>query len=387
MADEVRALALQELRKRKSVKWRQYPADVLPLPVAEMDFPIAEPIKKALVDMVDRSDTGYLGPFPEMFEAFAHFADERWNWKVDVAHMRIATDVGVGTVEVIRTLIAPGDKVMLNSPVYDNMWRWVAEVKATLVDVPLLLDQSYGANSKFTLDLEGIEREYKAGVKVHILCHPHNPIGAIFSKEILAELATLAKKYGVYIISDEIHGPLVYDRSQFTPFLAVSQDALEVGVTVTSASKGFNLAGLKCAVIITGSTAIKEKINSMPISVAFRASLFGAVAATAAFRDSVSWLDGVIVSLDENRKLIKNLIDSKIPSISYRVPDFGYLAWLDLSALNLGDDPAKTLLERGKVAFNGGHMYGPRHSQCVRLNFGTSPEIIAEAFDRILRSV
>lgn len=387
MVDVVRALALQDLRKRKSVKWRQYPADVLPLPVAEMDFPIAAAIKNALMDMVDRSDTGYLGPFPEMFDAFANFADARWNWKVDVAHMRIATDVGVGTVEVIRTLISPGEKVMLNSPVYDNMWRWVAEVGATLVDVPLLLNGAYGENSDFTLDLEGIEREYKSGVKVHILCHPHNPVGAIFSKEALATLASLAKKYGVYIISDEIHGPLVYDRSKFTPFLAVSQDAVDVGVTITSASKGFNLAGLKCAVIITGSTAIKEKINAMPISVAFRASLFGAVAATAALRDSVSWLDGVIASLDENRKLIKNLIDSKIPSIHYRIPDFGYLAWLDLSALNLGDDPAKTLLERGKVAFNGGHLYGPRHSQYVRLNFGTSPEIISEAFDRILRSV
>ena len=387
MADAVRALDLQDLRKRKSVKWRQYPADVLPLPVAEMDFPIADSIKSALIDMVDRSDTGYLGPFPEMFEAFANFADARWNWKVDVAHMRIATDVGVGTVEVIRTLISPGEKVMLNSPVYDNMWRWVAEVGATLVDVPLLLSGAYSENSDFTLDLEGIEREYKSGVKVHILCHPHNPVGAIFSKESLATLANLAKKYGVHIISDEIHGPLVYDRSKFTPFLAVSQDAVDVGVTITSASKGFNLAGLKCAVIITGSTEIKEKINAMPISVAFRASLFGAVAATTALRDSVSWLDGVIASLDENRKLIKNLIDSKIPSIQYRIPDFGYLAWLDLSALNLGDDPAKTLLERGKVAFNGGHMYGPRHSQYVRFNFGTSPEIISEAFDRILRSV
>ncbi|NDH48623.1 MAG: aminotransferase class I/II-fold pyridoxal phosphate-dependent enzyme, partial [Acidimicrobiia bacterium] len=350
MADIVRALALQDLRKRKSVKWRQYPSDVLPLPVAEMDFPIASPIKSALLDMVDRSDTGYLGPFPEMFDAFANFAKARWNWSVDLAHMRIATDVGVGTVEVIRTLIAPGDKVMLNSPVYDNMWRWVAEVGATLVDVPLTLKGSYGENAEFSLDLNAVEREYKAGVKVHILCHPHNPVGVIFTKESLAAIATLAKKYGVYVISDEIHGPLVYDHSKFTPFLAVSQDAIDVGVTVTSASKGFNLAGLKCAVIITGSTAIKEKINSMPISVAFRASLFGAVAAIAAFHDSVSWLDGVINALDENRKLVRNLIDSKIPAISYRIPDFGYLAWLDLSALNLGDDPAKTLLERGKVA-------------------------------------
>jgi cystathionine beta-lyase len=379
---EVHALPLHELRKRKSVKWRQFPSDVLPLPVAEMDFPIAEPIKSALHDMVDRSDTGYLGPFPEMFEAFAHFSQLRWKWSVDVSHMRIATDVGVGTVEVLRTLIGRGEKVMLNSPVYDNMWRWVAEVEATLVDVPLTNE-----NGEYSLDLNNIEREYRDGVKVHILCHPHNPVGAIFTSDLLSQLASLAKRYGVHIISDEIHGPLVFERRDFTPFLAVSDDAKDVGVTVTSASKGFNLAGLKCAVIVTSSAAIREKINSMPISVAFRASLFGAVAATAAFRDSDSWLDGVVSTLNQNRELIRNLIDTKIPAIKYRAPDFGYLAWLDLSALQLGDDPAKTLLERGKLALNGGHMYGPRNAQYVRMNFGTSPEIITEAFDRIMKSL
>ena len=382
MADVVRAMSLPDLRKRKSVKWRQFPSDVLPLPVAEMDFPIAEPIKAALRDMIDRSDTGYLGPFPEMFEAFASFSQSRWNWQVDVSQMRTATDVGVGTVEVLRTLMNHGDRVMLNSPVYDNMWRWVAEVGATLVDVPLIEE-----SSGLTLNLSAIESEYKAGIKVHILCHPHNPVGAIFTRESLTLLAELAQRYGVYIISDEIHGPLVYQPREFTPFLAVSDAAREVGITITSASKGFNLAGLKCAVIITNSAAIKEKINSMPISVAFRASLFGAAAATAAFKDGASWLEGILNSLNENRQLISNIIDTQIPAIKYRVPDFGYLAWLDLSALNLGDDPSKVILERGKVALNGGHMYGPKHLQFVRFNFGTSPEIITEAFDRILASL
>ena len=382
MANQVNAMSLQDLRNRKSVKWRQFPSDVLPLPVAEMDFPIAEPVKFALRDMIERSDTGYLGPFPEMFEAFAEFARQRWNWIVDVSQMRIATDVGVGTVEVIRTLINPGDRVMLNSPVYDNMWRWVAEVKATLVDVPLKEN-----NLEYSLDLDAIELEYKKGIKVHILCHPHNPVGVIFSKEVLAKLADLAVKYQVKVISDEIHGPLVYEPKTFTPFLAVSDAAREVGIAVTSASKGFNLAGLKCALIITSSQELKEKINSMPISVAFRASLFGAVAATAAFRDSLAWLDGVIAALNENRNLVRRLIDTQLPAIGYRIPDFGYLAWLDLSNLGLGEDPTKLILERGKLAINGGVMYGPKHTSFARLNFGTSPEIITEAFHRIQKSL
>jgi len=382
MANSVNAMSLQDLRNRKSVKWRQFPSDVLPLPVAEMDFPIAEPVKFALRDMIERSDTGYLGPFPEMFEAFAEFARQRWNWIVDVSQMRIATDVGVGTVEVIRTLINPGDRVMLNSPVYDNMWRWVAEVKATLVDVPLKEN-----NLEYSLDLDAIELEYRKGIKVHILCHPHNPVGVIFSKEVLEKIADLAARYQVKVISDEIHGPLVYETKTFTPFLAVSDAAREVGIAVTSASKGFNLAGLKCALIITSSQELKEKINSMPISVAFRASLFGAVAATAAFRDSLAWLDGVIAALNENRNLVRRLIDTQLPAIGYRIPDFGYLAWLDLSNLGLGEDPTKLILERGKLAINGGVMYGPKHTGFARLNFGTSPEIITEAFHRIQKSL
>jgi cystathionine beta-lyase len=378
MAEAVRALTLAELRKRKSVKWRHFPSDVLPLPVAEMDFPTAPKIKAALTDMVERSDTGYLGPFPELFDAFANFSAKRWGWQVDTKQMRIATDVGVGIVEIMRTLIKPGEKVMLNSPVYENIWRWVSEVHATTVDTPLSED-----NLSYKLDLAAIEKEYQNGVKVHILCHPHNPVGAIFSKDQLSDLADLAKKYQVVILSDEIHAPLTYDAKTFTPFLNVSQNAKEVGITITSASKSFNLAGLKCAVIITESTKLQERINVMPPAVTWRASLFGAVASTAAYAESVDWLDGVLITLDQNRKLVEKLIATKAPAIKYRIPDFGYLAWLDLSALGLGEDPSAAILEKGKLAVNGGVLYGPKHKSFVRLNFGTSPEIITEAFDRL----
>lgn len=382
MVDPLRVPGISELRKRKSTKWRTYPTDVLPLPVAEMDFPIADPIKTALRDMIDRSDTGYLGPFPEMFQAFGDFSQARWNWRPDPTHIRIATDVGVGTVEVIRTLINPGDRVILNSPVYDNMWRWVAEVKAELLEVPL-----QEASLEYRMDLAALEQAYASGAKVHILCNPHNPVGVLFDRKTLQSIADLAKQYGVIVISDEIHAALTYPGKEFIPFLSVSESAKEVGITVTSASKAFNLAGLKCAMIITASDQIKMRIDSMPLSVAFRASLFGAAAATAAFQQSQDWLASAIAALDQNRRLISNLIDSKIPEIGYRQPDFGYLAWLDLTKLELGDDPAKSILERSKLAINSGTLYGPRHGQFARMNFGTSPEIITEAFDLIIRAL
>jgi len=380
MTKAVRALALDELRKRKSSKWRHYPNDVLPLPVAEMDFPMAPAVKAGLQDMLDRSDTGYLGEFPELFEAFAKFSKSRWNWQPDTSQIRMATDVGVGIVEVMRTLIKAGDKVMLNSPVYENIWKWITEVHAELVDVPLSED---GLNYK--LDLEAIEREYAKGVKLHILCHPHNPVGIIYTRSELETVATLAKKYGVIVLSDEIHGPLTFNKKEFFPFLSVSDDAKEVGIIITSASKSFNFAGLKCALIITESIKLKEKINTMPPAVTWRASLFGAVASTSAYSDSEEWLDGVLITLDENRNLVKKLIDTKIPTIKYRIPDFGYLAWFDVSSLGLGSDPAAQILERSKLALNAGVLYGPKHSNFVRFNFGTSEEIINQAFDRLIK--
>jgi len=382
MADEVRALSLDQLRKRKSVKWRQFPDDVLPLPVAEMDFASAPAIKAALLDMVERSDTGYLGPFPELFDAFAKFSTPRWGWQPDIKQMRIATDVGVGIVELMRVLIKPGEKVMLNSPVYENIWRWITEVAATTVDTPLIEE-----DLNYKLDLVAIEKEYKNGVKIHILCHPHNPVGVIFDKQQLTALAELAKRYQVVILSDEIHAPLSYDAKSFTPFLAVSDAAKEVGIIITSASKSFNLAGLKCALIITQSSALQERINKLPLAVTWRASLFGAVASTAAYDQSSDWLDQLLITLDENRKIVAELIQSKLPGVKYRIPDFGYLAWLDMSNLGLGEDPAAKILEKGKVALNGGVLYGPKHKNFVRLNFGTSSELITEGINRIAKSL
>lgn len=378
MSKPIKAFSLVELRKRKSSKWRKFPVDVLPLPVAEMDFPIAQEVKTSLQDMLDRSDIGYLGPYPELFDAFASFSKKRWDWHVDTSQIKIATDVGVAIVEIMRTLIKEGDKVMLNSPVYENIWKWIEEVKAQLIDVPLKED-----NLNYKLDMEAIEKEYANGVRVHIICHPHNPVGIIYDRAELEILASLAKKYGVIIISDEIHAPLTFNSKDFIPFLSVNDTAKGVGITVTSASKSFNLAGLKCAIIVTDSLKIKQRLDVMPPAMTWRASLFGATASTAAFSESAEWLESVLLTLNENRVLVKKLIESKTPSIKYRIPDFGYLAWLDVTGLGLGANPAETILQRGKLAVQAGVLYGPKHSNFVRLNFGTSEEIITEAFNRL----
>jgi cystathionine beta-lyase len=377
--------SLSELQKHRSEKWRGFPHDVLPLPVAEMDFPVAEPIREVLIEMVKTSDLGYLGAIPELGTSFAGFAKRRWNWDLNPSYVRAATDVGVAVVELLRIFTKPGDKVLFSSPIYQNFYTWMHETNVEMVDVPYLVDEQSTDGTGFTHDWSGIEAAYKNGIKVHLVCSPHNPLGKVYTREDLLRIADLAKKHGVIVIADEIHAPLTYKEQPFIPFLSLGQSAADVGIAVSAASKGWNIAGLKCAIIITQSEKMHEKLNELAPAMHYRASLLGAFATVAAFEKGEPWLDQAIVILDQNRHLVANLIESRVPSIKYAMPHCSYLAWLDLSALNLGEDPGAALIERAKVAFNSGHIYGPLGKSHVRLNFATSPAIITEAIERIAR--
>ena len=386
--NNVVAPALSELLTHSSEKWRGFPSDVLPLPVMEMDFPIAQPIRDVLIEMVNHSDLGYLGPVPELADGFAAFCAKRWGWELDKSQVRIAADVGVGCVEVLRVFTQPGDRILINSPVYQNFYSWVNEVKLEKVDVPFVKAESASDSiNPWTLDLDEVEKAYATGIKVHLLCSPHNPLGRIYSREELTRIADMAKKYGVIVISDEIHSPLVFKSHEFVPFLTISETAREVGITVTSASKGWNIAGLKSALIVSQNEAINTVLALMPPAVKFRSSILGAFASAAAFKDGEVWLDSVIDTLEENSLMVRNLLAAKLPSVKTHLPQSSYVAWLDLTALNLGENPAQTLLERGKVAFNAGHLYGAQSTQFVRLNYATSPTILTEAIDRIVKSL
>ena len=378
---------LSELHKHRSEKWRAFPQDVLPFPVAEMDFPVADPIKEVLMEMVSTSDLGYLGSIPEMGIAFEGFALRRWEWKLDPSQVRIATDVGVGVVEVLRVFTKPGDKILLSSPVYQNFYTWIAETKLEKIDVPFILDPESNDRTGWSLDWPGIEKAYAEGLTIHLLCSPHNPLGKVYTVDELQKIASLAKKYGVIVISDEIHAPLTFSETPFIPFLAVNSDAQEVGITVTAASKGWNIAGLKCAIIVTQDAKLFEKLNELAPALHYRASLLGAFATVAAFEKGDLWLDSVMKILDHNRVLISKLIDSKIPGIGYRIPHASYLAWFDLEPLKLGENPSAEILTRSKVALNPGNIYGPSGTHYGRFNFATSSEIITEAFDRISASL
>ena len=375
--------SLSELQKHRSEKWRGFANDILPLPVAEMDFPVAQPIRDLLSEMVTTSDMGYLGPISEMGTSFSGFAKRRWNWDVEPQYVRIATDVGVAVVELLRVFAKPGEKVLISSPVYQNFYTWIRETKIEMVDVPFVRNAQEVDGTGWSHDWEAIEKAYQSGIKVHLLCSPHNPMGKVYTKDDLTRIISLAKNHGVIVISDEIHAPLTFKEQPFIPLLSLGEDAANVGIAVTAASKGWNIAGLKCAIIISQNEKMHEKLNELPPAMHYRASLLGAFATVAAFEKGEPWLDSVLEMLDDNRNLITNLVESRLPAIGYAQPHCSYLAWLDVSKLNLGEDPGAALLERAKVAFNAGHIYGELGRGHVRLNFATSPVIITEAFERI----
>lgn len=378
--NRIEAEPLDRLRRRTSEKWRGFPDDVLPLPVAEMDYPLAEPIAAALHAAIDRSDTGYVSGSRGVADAFAGFAARRLGWPVDPERVTTTADVSLGIVEILRQTTSPGDAVVVTPPIYPPFFDLPPEAGCTVAPVPM----RGGIEEGWHLDLEGIDAAFAAGATAMLLCNPHNPIGWVPPRDELEALAELAATHGTTIVADEVHGPLVQPGVDYTPFLTVSDAAREHGVAVTAASKAFNIAGLKCALMVSASARADGVIAAMPYEVAWRTSQFGAIASIAAFEHGDRWLDGVLGSLDDNRRLLAELLAEELPGVGYRMPEATYLAWLDLSALGWGDDPAAYALEHARVALGNGPQFGAGvGAGHARLNFACTPEVLGEAITRL----
>jgi cystathionine beta-lyase len=375
---ELTELSLEQLRLRRSAKWQFYDEDVLPAWVAEMDFPLAPAVKIALAEAVELDDTGYGWPAKlGLAEAFAEFARARLDWEVDPAGVGAIPDVVNGLTSVLRLISKPGDRVIINTPVYHPFFGIIEELGCELVEVPLVEGQ---------LDVDGIDAEFRRGAVAIILCSPHNPLGTLPTEHQLRALAGSAAANGAWVLSDEIHWPLTLPGARHVPFLSVSEEAREHGIAFVSASKAFNLAGLTCAQTVTASERAAQVIGKLPFAAA-HAGHFGLMATVAAYRGGAPWLDDVIAVLDHNRALLADLLAAKLPEVAYTPPRAGYLAWLDLRAFDLGDDPCEALLERGRVALNPGPAFGPQGAGHARLNIGTSPSLVEEAVKRIGKAV
>jgi cystathionine beta-lyase len=368
------ALTLTDLRERRSVKWRRFDPDVLPLWVAEMDTMLAEPIAAALAAAVARGDTGYAHA-GRLAEAFAAFAGRRWGWAPDPTRMLVMPDVMRATAEVLAVASEPGDGVVVNPPVYPPFFAVTAIAGRRVIESPLVRS----SDGRHRLDLDALDRDLaRPDARVYLLCNPHNPTGQVVGPDELAAIAEIAGRHDVFVVADEIHAPLTYPGASYTPFATVS----ETGVTMVSASKAWNLAGLKAALVVANGDAGWARLSAVPVEATFGTGLFGVIAGEAAFTEGEPWLDALIDGLDHNRHLLADLLARHLPDARYVVPDATFLAWLDLSALGLGDDPAAEMLAH-RVALANGPAFGDPGRGHARLNFATSPELLAEAVRRM----
>lgn len=368
---------LAQLHRRRSAKWRMYEQDVLPMGLAEMDLPVAEPIQAGLSKMIAESDLGYGAIAPELGQAFSSFAGRRWGWESDPSQCWLVTDVAIAGIETMRQFCEAGDKVGISSPVYYDFQNWISEANCEVVDIPL---QQIPGNG-WRLDLNGIESAFTSGLTAYILCNPHNPVGYVPSRSELEQLADLADEHNVLVISDEIHAPLIYPGQTFTPYLSVNAQSRRTGVLITSASKAWNTAGLKCAQIITQDTQRAAAFSHFPEHISWRASLLGAWANIIAYNQCSQWLESALSLFDSNRKLVAQLLDEHLPQARYQIPQATYLAWIDISAYR-EQAPAAFIREQARVAFSEGTDFGPAGAGHIRLNFGTSAEIISQAISR-----
>ncbi len=368
---------LAALRARRSAKWRTFGEDVLPAFVAELDVELAAPVRDALAEAVARGDTGYADPQGQALpEAYAAFSARRFGWAPDPAQVAVVPDVMVGITELLRALTAPGDPVVVNPPVYPPFFGVLKEVGRPLAEAPLARD-----GDGWVLDLDAVERAFAAGARAWLLCHPHNPTGGVLDRAQLEAVAELAERHDVVVLSDEIHAPLALPGAP--PHVPLVTLAPDHAITLSSASKAINLAGQKCAVLATAGERMRRAVARLPIEVRYRTGHLGVLASTAAFVEGDAWLDALVAELAENHALLARLLPEALPGARLAPAQATYLAWLDLTALGLGDDPAAAFLEHGRVALSRGPTFGALGAGHARLNVGTSPALVREAVDRM----
>lgn len=371
------SLSLDELRTRSSLKWRHYPADVLPMWVAEMDVAMHPAVRATLLAAIEAGDTGY--PDGTAYaEAFAAMAEARWGWQLDVpAQVRRAGDVMNSVLAVLEATTSPGDAVVINPPVYPPFQQVVSGYQRTICEAPL--------TTEGRLDLATLEAAF-AGPDhpgAYLLCSPHNPTGAVHTGAELTAVMELASRYDVQVIVDEIHACLVDPGVTFVPLLTVPGG--ERAISVTSAGKAWNLAGVKAGLIVAG-TGATDLLAALPPLAQQSSGHLANLMHTTALTHAQGWIDELVVEIAANKQLLARELAANLPGAGYTPTEGTYLAWVDCSGLGL-PNPSRQFLDVGRVAFSPGANFARSHHQWVRVNLACSPDLVVEGVRRMAASV
>lgn len=363
------------LRRAGGLKWSLHP-DAIGAFVAEMDFGTAPVVTQALHAAVDSGGFGYLpaAPAEAMSAAYAAWSADRYGWAVDPADVRAVPDVVAALTAAIEHFSAPGRPVILPTPAYMPFVTVPADLGREVIQVPL------GPGGRY--DLDALDAAFAAGGNLLLLCNPHNPVGRVLTPDEMHAIAAVVERHGGRVFSDEIHAPLVFGGSRHVPYASLSPVTAGHTLTATSASKAFNIPGLKCAQVVLSNDADRETWTRVGVLAERGAANLGVVATTAAYAGGGPWLAGVLDYLDGNRRLLTELVAELLPGVGFTPPDGTYLGWLDFRARGI-TEPATYFLEKAGVAMTDGARCGEAGRGFGRFTFATPRPILREAIERM----
>ncbi|HET7875883.1 MAG TPA: PatB family C-S lyase [Methylomirabilota bacterium] len=372
-------------RPTESAKWHKYPADVLPLWVADMDFPSPEPVIRALRERVEHGIYGYgvALEITPLHEVVAERMAKRYGWRVSPEAVVLLPGVIPAFNLACRMWTEPGDGLLLQTPLYPPILRVPGNVG--LSSDEMLLSQE--PDGRYTMDWEAFEAAIGPRTRVFLLCNPHNPVGRVWRREELARMADVCMRRGLWIVADEIHCDLLYPGQEHVPIASLDPEIGRRTITLMAPSKTFNLAGLKASMAIIPDAALRERFVAARVDLVQAVNVLGYTAALAAYRDGQEWLDQLLVYLEANRDFVAGYVGRHLPGVSVAPPEGTYLAWLDCRRARTGGDPYTFFLERARVALNDGRTFGRGGDGFVRLNFACPRAILTEALERMRRAL
>ncbi|HSS66198.1 MAG TPA: PatB family C-S lyase [Gammaproteobacteria bacterium] len=373
-------LSIERLRARHNNKWRYYPDDVLPAWVADMDFAAATPIREFMRRMADSSDFCYplKPPYPQLEQVLSERMRERFGWSVDGAPVELVNDVVQGICIALETLGERGQGTVIQPPIYGPFLEATRDLQRPAVFNPLIVTEH-----SYAIDFDQLERAAAEGARFLLLCNPHNPSGRVFTRNELERLAQVALRHGLVILSDEIHADLVYPGNEHIPVAMLDPEVAARTVTFVSASKAFNTAGLRSALVVFGSESLHRRFSAFPRRLRGGPNAFGAEAMRIAWAECGEWLQAALAYLEGNRDRVARTVSRQMPGIRYRKPEATYFAWLDCRDLGLDEEPYDFFLREARVALEPGLNFGPQGAGFARLNFATSKKILSQILTRM----
>ncbi|MGD9874626.1 MAG: MalY/PatB family protein [Kiritimatiellia bacterium] len=363
-------------RPTESEKWLEYPEDVLPLWVADMDFVSPEPVVRAIRDRVEHRVFGYGRDRADLKELIVRRMEERYAWRIREEDVVLIPGVIRGFNLACRATAMPGGEALVQTPIYPPMLYAPGHAGLVRRDNELA-----ASGSAYEINWADFEAALNGSTRVFLLCNPHNPTGRVFRRDELHRMGELCLKHGVVICSDEIHCDLIFSGQTHIPIASLSPELAAQSITLMSPSKTFNIAGLDCSFAIIQNPDLRKRFNHARAGLVGGVNILGQAAAVAALRDGQEWLDQVLAVLESNRDYLFDYVREKWPSVRMFSPEATYLAWLDCRALNL-ENPHEFFLSRAKVAFNDGATFGKGGEGFVRINFACPRKTLEEALSR-----